>query len=394
MKAFLGFLLAIVLAVGLALLLASKPGYVLISYGKTEVQFTFFAFSCIFIVSTILASLLWFLIRKIYRLPRWLATTRTRGSERASGRALTRGLQAYSKGRYRSAQRLMDQAAKGALRVPGFLGAAYAAEAGNEVTARDRYLMLITKSNVRLGRLVLLVRATFEINRGEWERASATIRALQERGDSNAEVQRKALQVACKLQDYDSMVAHLTVLGKSSSLPESEIRSCVVKALGYRLGDRSADAKQLWDSMPRAWKGWAEVRRVIALALATQEHSKEALRILRENLRTGYSVEDVEALARLVQLAPEVRAKELAQLRDRYGSRAELLRESGRVAIESGLWGQAKTFLESAGTPAEDPELARLLGRLAEKERRLEAAVSDYRVGLDRALGRPLNTRD
>lgn len=288
----------------------------------------------------------------------------------------------------------MERAAKGALRVPALLGAAYAAEAADEVSERDKYLRLLAQTSTRLSGLVLLVRVTFEIKRGEWERASATLRAIKESGMSGPEVQRQALLVACRLHDFEAIVSQLTALARSGVLPESEIRSYAIRAVSDKLSRPPTDAKQLWDSMPRNWKNWEEMRQIVAKEFARQGRSLDALGLLRQNLRARYSGEDVEALARLADIAPEERAKELAQLRNRHGSRPELLRESGRIAIELGLWGQAKSFLESAGTPAEDPELARLLGRIAENESRIKAALADYRLGLDSAIGKPADITD
>ncbi len=385
----LGLLFAIAAAVAVGLLLSRVPGYVLIAYGTTRVEFTLFVFVLIYLMVLVLGGGLWALWRRLLGIPGALGRHRRRRSEERAARSLTTGLVALAEGRLAIAERALEQAASGGLKLPALLAAARAADSAGARDRRDAYLRRADKEVPRAGPAVLLTQARLELDRGDCERALATLQRLRGERTAHPMVLRQLARVYVSLGEHGNLLKLLDDLLRFKALPEADVARLAATALAGALADPASEPDILWRQLPRALRSRSDLRRVLAGAYTERGEPRRALALLERNLGAGFSPEDARAVASLQELSPETRLKLLNEWRKKYGDKPELLREAGRVALELGLWGQARSFFEGAGSAGDSPELAGLLGRLAEHEGRRDEALAAYRAGLKQLLDAP-----
>lgn len=389
MRMLLGLLFAIAAAVVVGVLLSRAPGYVLIAYGTTRVEFTLFVFVLMYLAILALGGGLWALRRRLLGIPDALRKRRRRRSEKRAERFLTTGLVALAEGRLAVAERALEQAASGVLKLPALLAAARAADSAGARDRRDAYLRRADKEVPRAGPAVLLTQARLEFDRGDSERALATLQRLRGERTAHPMVLRQLARVYANLGEHRALLKLLDDLLRSKALPEEDVERLAATALVGALADPASAPDTLWRQLPRVLRSRPNLRRVLAGAYADRGDPRHAVVLLERNLGDGFAPEDVRAYASLQGVPPETRLKLLKEWRKKYGDKLELLREAGRVALELGLWGQAQSFFEGAGSAGDSPELAALRGRLAEQEGRRDEALAAYRAGLEQLLDTP-----
>lgn len=391
MRAAAAFLLAVAAAVVVGVLLSRQPGYVLVSYGTTRVEFTLFAFVILYLAALLVGGGLW-------ALAHGLGGTRGRLRRRGEARAVRRaerlfgaGLVALAEGRYAQARRGLEAAARGPLLLPALLAAARAAELGGDRDARDACLRRAYEARPRAAPAVLMLQADFELAAGHDERALATLKRLRAGRAAHPALLRTLARLHAALGEHGAVLDLLPELVRQQALPHDELVALAAAALAGALAAGDADPGHELRRVPRALRSAPALRRAAAQAWSRRGDGRRAAELLEPDGAAKPDPASVRAYAELAAVPAPARMRRLESWIDRWGEDPVLLREAGRVALELRLWGQARGYLERAarGPGAADPETALLRGRCAEQEGRQAEAIGAYRAALEAAARTP-----
>lgn len=393
-------LVALLLAVlfvtiAVAVGLREDNGYVLIAWGDTTVEMSA---AMLVIVTVLLFTLLWLSVRllvAIWTLPARLAALRRRLRLRKAQQSLTRGLIEMSEGRWRDSERsLLRYARHSETPLPHYLMAARAAQAQGAHERRDNHLRLAYETTPAATVAVLLTQAELQLAHGQHERALATLTRLRELAPNHAFVLRLLARLYEARAEWETLHGLLPELRRHDAFDEQELESLVTRIYRVRLrvaADRRdvAQAEALWDELPRAVRTQPDLVRPYAEALDAAGRGDDAESLLRGVLRQRWD-DRLGLLYGQVKTSDPARqlGRAEAWLRERGDTPVTLL-TCGRLCMRAGLWGKARSYLESslAVGPRADTwhELSKLLHHTGEHERAGECT----RKGLLLALGSP-----
>ena len=381
------------IAIVVAVSLRADNGYVLLAWGDTTVEMSL---AMLALLATLLFALIWAVLRLLigtWRLPARLAALRKRQRLRKAQHSLTRGLIEMSEGRWRDGERsLLRYARHSPTPLPHYLVAARAAQMQGEHDRRDNHLKLAYETTPAATTAVLLTQAELQLVDGQYERALATLNRLRELAPNHAFALRLLAQLHERRGEWDALHALLPELRRHDALPDADLDALTARIYRVRIGAAAArgDAEQaavLWDEVPRTLRQDPTLVAPYASALNAAGRGDDAEMVIRSVLRQRW--DDALAL-QYGQLqttdAPKQLARAEAWLKER-GDTPVLLLTCGRLCMRSGLWGKARSYLESSiasGARAETwHELAKLLQHTGEPEGANEAT----RRGLLTALG-------
>lgn len=389
-------LLAVVAAIGLR----EDNGYVLIAWGETTVEMSV---AMLVLLAGLIYALLWLAIRLLvgtWRLPARLRAMRRALRHRKARQTLTRGLIEMAEGRWQDSEKsLLRHARHSETPLPHYLMAARAAQAQGAHERRDNHLRLAYETTPAATVAVLLTQAELQIAHGQHERALATLARLRELAPNHGFVLRLLARLHEARGEWDALHALLPELRRHKVFEGDEHDALIAGIYRVRLEDAAArgDAGQadaLWSELPRSLRHAPDLVLPYARSLRAAAHGKEAEAVIRGALRKQW---DDRLVLLYGQLATGDPSRQLgraeAWLRER-GDTAVLLLTCGRLCMQCGLWGKARSYLESSisAAPRADAwhELARLMHHTGEPTR----AAKCTREGLLVALGEQTGISD
>jgi len=386
MRVLITIVLAVLAAVVVGVLLSYEPGYVMIAYGTLRIEFTLFVFLLIYIGLLLLGALLWWAIGRIAGTPgRWRARWSMRAERRAAQR-YTRGVVAFAQGRMQVAERALEQAAQGALKLPSLLAAAHAANQAGARERRDAYLQRAADNDPQATPVVLITQARFDLEQGDYERALASLQALRRAGGRHPEAERDLARVYCALNEPDKLMRLLPSLANQSGIDQALLEQWAETAFAGVLAQGKDKPMAVLKRLPSELRDAPGVTRALASAIAADDPNAAA-KVLERSVKHAYEAGNVTAYAAITAIPASERLQTLEAWLARYGEKDALLKSAGSVALEAGLWGRARGYLGKLQTRAPDPQTALLLGKVAEQEGRDADACKAYREGLQRAAG-------
>ena len=246
-------LVAILTAFSVNFLLAD-PGSVIITFRGYLVEMTV---PILALFAALLVFTVW-LIRKLWLAPRRLGEAAGRYRSARSGQKLTKGMIAVAEGNLARGERLLGRAAATSdSPLFNYLQAARAAHLQGKDERRDEWLRMAFQETPEAANAVLLTQAEFQLDRGQYEQALATLRRLEE--DSKNHVQALALmgRLYYRLEDWKSLADLLPRLGKNAQLHPGELDKWTARVHQEAL-DSAADAEVLdhaWKAIPRKLRG-------------------------------------------------------------------------------------------------------------------------------------------
>lgn len=376
---------AVIAAVVIGVLLSYQPGYVVIAYGSTRIQFTLFVFLLIYVLLLVLGVLSWWLLRRFAGArQRWRRRRNARGERRAAVH-FTRGIVALAQGRLQIAERSLEQAAHGVLALPALLAAARAADHAGARDRRDRYLQRAADTDPKATPAVLITQAQLDLANGDFEQALAALQTLRREGGRHPVAERDLARVYAALGDYDKLLDLLPALANQPTRDEARLEQWAAIAVAGVTASGKARPADVLRRVPSTLRNAPSVRRALAAAQVQANDPDAAAAVLERTLKAGFDAESVRAYALLSALPAATRLKCIENWLARYGEKDALLKAAGRVARELELWGRARGYLSKLQARAPDPETALLLGEIAESEGRDADACKAYREGLAQA---------
>ena len=386
-----GLIVVVVLmasAFGLHFLL-SDPGYVIINFRGYVIEMSV---PVLVGLAVLLVFFVW-LIRKIIVAPRRLGEAAGRYRSARSGQKLTKGMIAVAEGNLARGERLLGRAASTSdSPLFNYLQAARAAHLQGKDDRRDEWLRMAFQETPEAANAVLLTQAEFQLDRGQYEQALATLRRLEE--DSRDHHQALALmgRLYYKLKDWQSLRDLLPRLGKNSQIRPEVLEKWTVRVHRESL-DTAADGDVLdhtWKGVPKKLRGDISLLEAYYGGLMRVGLHDRAEKELAGVLKSSWRPELVRLFG-LVEATDTTKQLKRAEtwLRNR-GEDPDLLLAAARLCMRNELWGKARSYLETVISLRPTPESYREYGALLTQMGEADAAADAYRDGLGMVASKAL----
>jgi HemY protein len=386
MKALLGLLAVLVLAVALSLAMRGSGGYALFALPPWLIEISLNLFIILVFLGFAAGYLLVRLVSRTLGLPAHVRAFRDRRREEKGRTASMRAIQALFEGRFVRAEKLASEARE--LRAtPGLasLIAARAAQRLRDFARRDQWLERAKEDDGdwRIARLMTTAELLLEERR--FDEARAVLRELHANGPRHVATLLLLLRAEQGLGNWEEVVRIARLLEKRDAMPPEALEGIRLNARIALLGRKAHEPGGLakhWDEIPQAERAHPKIAAAAARAFMQAGDCRVAHRIIEKALERDWD----GGLALLYSECADDDALERIEraegwLRERPGE-AELLLTLGRLCVQRELWGKAQSYLEASlsthSTPATHAALANLfdrIGRTEDANRHLRASA-------------------
>ena len=360
------------------------PGYVAIS-----VRGYLFEMSVPVLVGAIVVLIvgLW-LLRQLWLTPRRLGQAYGRGRADRAGKKLTAGMIEVAEGNYARGEKMLARAA-GSSSAPlfNYLQAARAAHLQGRDERRDEWLKLAYDETPEATNAILLTQAEFQLDRGQYEMALATLRRIEENSRDHSYAADLLGRLYFRLEDWEQLGELLPRLEKHGRVRPEKLHSWRVRVHTERLKtalDGDAVAEE-WQRIPKKLRKDHELLEAYYRALIRTGMHEKAEKELGHALKSDWS----GSLVRLYGLVEAADASQQLKRAEGWlakrGEDPDLLLTAARLCLRNELWGKARSYLESVLSFRPTPEAYQVYGRLLNQLGESEAAADAFREGLDLA---------
>lgn len=368
----------LLVAVAVAPLLQSDPGYVVLRFQDWTVETS---------VLVLLAALfiLYFLVRAIV----WLWRSPTRAAEkiqnRRAERQLERGLLALSEGDWKAAEKALVSAAS--LRGPStapYVAAARAAQERDAGDRRDEYLALADDRGERKSFLVALTRARLLVEDGQYAEAVGVLERLRRKRSHHPQVLSMLARCYRAQDDWNAFGRLLPALRDSKTLAPEQVAAYQRQVAVHRL-NAAPDGTTLkadFKALSKAERRHPEVAAAHARrALALGDHDA-AEASLADALKHHWDGELVRLYAESDEAGLKARLGQVERWLAQRPEDADLHYAMGRLCVERSLWGKASDHLRASLRLQPTVQASEALGDLYRRHGEMEAALTAYQNAL------------
>ena len=372
----------------LVLLFREDAGYVMIGYGRWQVETTLAMLLFLLLLAFATLYLLIRFLVNTYSMPRRLAEWRRERRRRLARRYLNRGLIALAEGKWAQAEKLLIRHA-GDSENPliNYLAAARAAQQQGALDRRDHYLKLAHEAVPDADIAVGLSQAELQIAGHQMEQALATLNHLREIAPRHEYVLRMLLRLHERLGDWEQLLALLPEARRRHVLPVEQANRLETEAyLGLieRSGEQGdlEGLRTLWKRVPRHLQHDPDLALAYARRLDTLGEHTEAEGVLRKAIRQHWDERLVDAYGRIRTDHPETQLQQAEAWLEGHENNPVLLLALARLAMQSRLWGKARGYLEASLGMHPTVEGYQMLASLLEQMGESEAAIESLRKGM------------
>lgn len=393
MRLFFYFMLLLALSVGLGLLVAYDPGYMLINYGVWTIEAPLWLAVSAVIFLIVLFVSFFSLLSSAQGLWHGVMMFRSRHAKNRARANTEKGFLALAQGCWRQAEQKLIQGVYDQNRgLLNYLGAAIAAqEQGNE-ERRDDYLRMAYNANESAELAVGLTQAKLQFEEGQYEQCLATLERLHRLSPNNDYTMKLLQQVYEKLRDWERLLEHLQVMKRRKLLTKDEFERLTRKTYLQQLKKlqaKSASAiawQKIFHSLPKALQR-EEAFLLLYLPTCMENAPKEALQLIKDSLKQVWSDDLVAFIGHMALNDVRDQLAYCEGLLKKRPNNAMLRLTLGRLCLKSELWGKAEQHLEAAVANVHSPEACYELAKLHKKLGDQEQAAHYFQLGLSLAIG-------
>jgi HemY protein len=372
-------------AVGAHFLL-EDTGYVVINFRGYVIEMTV---PVLVMLALALVFIVW-LIRKIILAPRRLGEAAGRYRSARAGQKLTKGMIAVAEGNLSRGERLLGRAASTSdSPLFNYLQAARAAHLQGKDERRDEWLRMAYQETPEAANAVLLTQAEFQLDRGHYEQALATLRRVEEDTRDHAQALALMGRLYYRLEDWDSLAEILPRLHKNTQIPAARLKAWTIRVHEVALGkaDDAEALDQTWSEVPKKLRAETPLLEAYFEGLMRIGLHDRAEKELAAALKSEWRPPLVRLFG-LVEATDTTRQLKRAEgwLKD-HGEDPDLLLAAARLCLRNELWGKARSYLETVISLRPTPEAYREYGALLAQMGEADAAADAYRNGLGMVAG-------
>ncbi len=389
------------LIVGLALLLlavlvggqmADDTGFVVIGVHGQVVRTSLVFFIILMLLAVIAGLWFWRLLHRMWRAPRELRDWSHQRQQVKALQSLNDGFLALVQGDWRQAEKYLSDGARSSNRpLLHYLGAARAAQAQQANDRQSYYLQLASDQGPDAELPVLLTQMEAALHEQRLADAQAALERLREIDSSHDQVLRMELAYRRAAREWAALLELLPRLARRHLLgPEQQAAMEREAADGIlaeaELGRQSQTMTSAWERLPKARRQAPATIARYARGLMASGDQGSAYALVHNALKKHWDSE-LAAIFGELQAEDGLRQQKIAEdwLAER-GDEPALLLALGRLSLRNGLWGKARSYLESLIARAPSPEAFRLLAEAFEQLGDRDAALRAHRQGLELAI--------
>lgn len=388
MRLLIGIVAALFAAVGIALLLRTDSGYVLITVGQWTIETSVAVSIVLGVVAFALLYLIFQLLGRLWRMPRKLRVATRRYRVHKGQRLLAQGMKELVEGRWAAAEATFTKSVEYS-ETPAlhYIGAAQAAQRLKAPMRRDNYLRQADNLPNQNALAVGLSKAEILLASEQPVGARDILVQLQREHPRNSRVLELLAQSYRKLDAWMDLKEILPQLQKYRALSDPQYTELQVQTYRELLNNKARsgtpeDLRTLWNEIPKPLQ--SEELLLIDYVGHLRDHNAadEAEMLLRGALNERWS----EKL--IVGYGEIGRGNAAAQLEVAEGwlqQRAQdpyLLLTLGRLAARGHQLEKARAYLEQSIKLLPNPDAYQELGDVLEQLDEKEAANQCYRTGL------------
>ena len=326
----------------------------------------------------------------MWRAPRRLGEAVAERRVRRSGVKLTRGLIHIAEGDWSKGERLLTQGLKGTdAPLINYLLAARAAQLQGSEQRRDEWLRLAFEELPEAETAVLLTQAELQLERGEFERALATLNRIQEAHPEHPVALALAARTYRALEDWDRLIVLLPRLGDARlEAEEREVLTAdALEAFTARHDLTHAELDSVWSKLPQKLRKAPRLIGIHAAAMSALGRGEEAERAVRAALKKDWNEDLVLTYGQIESREPAKQLKRAEGWLKAHPEDGALLLTAARLCMAVELWGKARSYLESSLAMSPRADAYALYGRLLDQLGEDENAAAAFRSGLGLVTG-------
>lgn len=390
MRALAAFLLIAALAILLALVAKTNPGYVQLVVPPVRVEASFFVFVLVALAAFFALYAVLRLAARIASMPREVRAHRARQQLERSRAKQDAALVALLEGRYGRARELAEEAL--AMHRSGGLPALLGARAAIDMRDFASAARLLARSDARVASLEvprLMLEAELALEQGQAGEALAKLDALKREAGAHTAALRlsvRALTAAGRSSEVPAVVDQLVRRKVYDADQGALVRASAQADAIAGLAHDAAALRDGWNRLPEGDRLHPKVALAAARAFARLGGDREAADILAHGLDRQWDPALVAAYADChpADVSPQLETAErwLAQ----HSDDATLLCTLGRLCERAQLWGKAQTYFEASLAVDDHWRAHVMLGSLFVRLGRVEEANVHLAAALKLAL--------
>ena len=391
-------LVILLFSVWLGLEIHNDPGYIMISYQHWSIETSLW-------VALVILVLLFIVFYGIFRLIDHTSnlTTKVKGwkGERLGQKSLEKtqkGIRQLAEGNWALAEKdLSSSASKSQNPLLNYLAAARAAQAQQAYDRRDIYIRKAYECNKKDDLPVGITQAQLQYESGQHEQALATLNYLLSQSPKHPQVLKQLSDVYFALKEWGKLQDLLPKLRKHKAISSSayeKLEQHLYEEMLHSAAD-TGDAESLhhaWESIPRAWRNSPEVITHYTTYLIQTGTGDRAVPIIEKTLKKHWIPQLIKnyGLAYSTKVHKQISTAE-GWLKKNPND-PDLLLTLARLCKHEKLWGQAKEYLEACAKLSRNALVHQELGETLEQLGEHDAALEQYRKGLNQVNSHGGNT--
>lgn len=366
--------------------LISDPGYIVVSVRGYLIEMSIPGLA---LLATLLFIAIWF-IRKVILAPRRIGEAAGRYRSARSGQKMTRGMIEVAEGNFARGEKMLARSASTSdSPLFNYLQAARAAHLQGRDERRDEWLRLAYTETPEAANAVLLTQADFQLDRGQYEQALATLRRLDENSKDHGHALGLMGRLYFQLEDWSALRDILPRVKKHAHVNPDILDLWTIRVHRESL-DLAADGEALalaWKQVSKAHKSDITLLEGYYSGLMRAGLHNRAEKELVSALKTAWR----GPLVRLFGLVEgDDASKQLKRAEGwlaKHGEDPDLLLTAARLCLRNELWGKARSYLESVISLRPTPEAYQEYGGLLNQMGETDAAADAFRDGLSMVAG-------
>lgn len=361
--------------------LLGDPGYVAIDFRGYLIEMSV---PVLVGLVTVLVIGIW-LIRRLIQAPRRLGEAAGRYRAGRAGSKLTRGMIEVAEGNFARGEKLLARAAT-TTDTPlfNYLQAARAAHLQGKDERRDEWLKLAYEHTPEAANAVLLTQAELQLDREQYEQALATLRRLEENSRDHSYALALMGRLYFRLQDWAQLAEILPRVQKQGRVKQETLDEWTIRVHRENFS-HAADGEAIiaeWKKVPKRLRNNVDVLDAYYMSLMRVGLHEKAEKDLASALKSEWRAPLVRLFGLVEGPDPSKQLKRAEGWLANHGEDVDLLLASARLCLRTGLWGKARSYLETVISLRPTPEAYQEYGRLMTQLGETDAAAEAYRAGL------------